>query len=219
MNQLHDGHRERLRKKFETDALLEDHEILELYLFQSIPRCNTNEIAHRLLQRFGSIRGVLHADISSLEEVEGVGHKTAVQLRVASALVSRYLRSSVNTSGILNDVSELYLYLQSLFAGIAHERVYAVLFNASGRLVGVKQVANGISFLSDVAISSLIHDAVKQNAAALLLAHNHPDGLPFPSEQDRRTTFALRDALRGTGIRLVEHYVIAGDSCHPTLYE
>ena len=219
MNQLHEGHRERLRKKFEAEALLEDHEILELYLFQSIPRCNTNEIAHRLLLRFGSIRGVLHADVAALQEIEGVGHKTAVQLRVASELVARYLRSSVNTAGLLFDRTELYPYLQSLFAGISYERVYAVLFSAAGRLIGVKQIANGISFLSDVAISSLVHDVVKQNAAAFVLAHNHPDNQPFPSEQDRETTVKIRDAVRGTGIRLVNHYVIVGDSCQPILYE
>ena len=214
---VHDGHRERLRKKFR-QGTLEDHELLELLLFFSIPRRNTNEIAHALLKRFGSLSAVLRADESALQSVEGIGATSALQIRTVAEMMSRCARQQIDDRQLLSSSSELSSYLQSLFIGSLREKTFLLLFNASNRLVACEMLGEGNATLVPVCLRRVIELALQKGAAAAVLAHNHADGIVAPSEEDVRATERIGDALEGVGVRFIEHYIVTPDRCIPILH-
>ena len=110
---IHDGHRERLRKKFK-EGNIEDHELLELLLFSSIPRRNTNEIAHRLIDKFGSVNGVFNASERALCSVEGVGENSAMLIKTVSKCIERYLMKPNVPNERLDTFSKLEKYKYSI---------------------------------------------------------------------------------------------------------
>ena len=203
--------------KYRADALLEEHEILELLLFESIPRCNTNEIAHRLLDRFGSMRGILNADEEELKQVEGIGARSAFFLRLLPAVISLYLRSGLNTRGLLANRQELCIYMQSLFIGSSTEKLYVMLFGGAGNLRRVVQLDDGLPASSGILLNKLIRIITESKAVSVILVHNHPDGIAAPSAEDTRTTERLKHALLPIGVRLVDHFIIADDTCYSIL--
>ena len=209
----HARHRERLRRKWQTGSRLEKHEFLELMLFSCISRKNTNEIAHALLDRFGSLRGVLQAPEQELLQVRGVGPKTVCFLKLSAEMIARYLEEGVDTRRILRSRGEVCEYLRSLFVGCSEERVYLLLFHQSGRLLACEQVGEGFSSISEVSLKRINQLAVHYDAASAMLAHNHPDGLLRASVQDVRTTEQIREALSLLGVALADHFVVANDRC------
>lgn len=215
---LHDGHRKRLRQKFLKESHLEDHEILELLLFHTIPRQNTNEIAHRLLDRFGSFRGIMEADMAALQEIEGIGAQSAYFLRLQAEVVARYHLGEVDMNGLLSSQRDLYQYLQSLFVGATNERVYLVLFNGSGRVILSRKISEGLTAVADISPSRITNLAVKHGAVAVLIAHNHPGGIAYPSAQDVEVTDIVLDSLQKVNISLIDHFVVTGDGCCPILH-
>ncbi len=212
-SEFHTGHRNRLREKFQNDVHLEDHELLEILLYSSIPRRNTNEIAHALLQRFGSIRGIMDADEASLLEVEGIGSHSAVFLRVVSQIVSRYHFQSASRDVTLSSSSDLSLFMRCLFIGSAKEQVFLLLFNSAGRLFQTKKISSGSAALSGVSLRKIIEIAITNNAASVILVHNHPNGVTLPSEKDIEITEKIKSALENAEITLVDHFLVANDSC------
>ena len=209
----HEGHRERLRKKWRTGSHLEKHEFLELLLFSCISRQNTNEIAHALLDRFGSLRGVLNAPEQELLQVKGVGPKTVFFLKLSAEMVARYLEEGVDTRRIFRSRGEVCDYLRSLFVGCAEERVYLLLFHQSGRMLACEQVGDGFSSISEVSLKRINQLAVHYDAGSVMLAHNHPDGRSNPSVQDVKTTEKIREALALLGVALADHFIVANDRC------
>lgn len=214
----HDGHRERLRNKFITSPdSLEDHELLELLLFYAIPRCNTNETAHDLIDRFGSLQGVLDANLSSLVGVKDVGNKTALYLRVVSEVLSRYERASHELSGQIDTYAELGDYLRSLFVGTENEQTFLLLFDNSKRLILCEKIGEGYSSGNVISMREIAYLALSNNAAGVVLAHNHPNGRATPSGEDIMATNRLKSVLNSMDITLIDHFVIAGKDCVPII--
>ena len=215
----HDGHRERLRNKFITSPdSLEDHELLELLLFYAIPRCNTNETAHDLIDRFGSLQGVLDANFSSLVGVKDVGDKTALYLRVVSEVLSRYERASHELSGRIDTYAELGDYLRSLFVGTENEQTFLLLFDNSKRLILCEKIGEGYSSGNVISMRDIAYLALSNNAAGVVLAHNHPNGRATPSGEDIMATNRLKSVLNSMDITLIDHFVIAGKDCVPIIH-
>lgn len=212
----HNGHRERLRKKLSQGAL-EDHELLELLLFYSIPRHNTNEIAHALLRRFGSLDAVLCADVSALMQVAGIGEQSALHLRAVAAVMARCEQSRADERRLLSSYEELERYLQALFIGSLREKTFLLLFNAASRLVSCELLGEGDATRTPLCSRRVVELALNKNAAAAVLAHNHADGLIFPSQEDGHATVRIADALEAVGVRLIDHYIVTPDRCVPIL--
>ena len=219
MKPLHDGHRDRLRRKFNSNMPLEKHELLELLLFYAIPRRNTNEIAHRLLNRFGSMRGVLDADISQLTKVEGVGFQTALFLRVISAVSATAHTEQGCKLRRISTEDELQRYVTGLFLTSTQEEIYLLLFSGTGHLIHTEHLATGITSASEFSLHRAVQLACEYQASSVVLAHNHPLGLPVPSDLDTETTERFRFALHTAGIELINHYIVCGDDCVPILYD
>ena len=210
---VHDGHRARKKEQFRTHGLdaFADHEALELLLFYAIPRVDTNPIAHRLIERFGSLDGVLSAPPEELEKVEGVGESAATLLSLILPLVRCSRMTAAKTPVILGTTQAAGEYFIDLFFGMREERLYEACLDAKGKLLRCAKVADGSVDAVNVNIRVIVENALKCGASAVVLSHNHPSGVALPSEDDNATTLAVYDALRTVDIRLLDHIIVADD--------
>lgn len=215
----HAGHRKRLRKKWNDGVRLEKHEFLEMLLFYPIARRNTNEIAHDLLNRFGSFQAILDAPEEDLMKVSGVGQETVRFLRTLAEFVARYQEERVNKNYVFRSYAELCSYLSTLFIGQSKEQVYLLLFNNSGRLLLTEKVGDGFASMSEISLKRINQLAVSFAASSAVLVHNHPNGLTEPSVQDVQTTKQIRQALDLLGVTLTDHIVVSRDSYVSILHE
>ena len=214
----HDGHRKRLRNRFITSAeSFEDHELLELILFYAIPRKNTNEIAHRLLLRFGSLKGVLDASIQALTDVEDIGESTAIYIKAISALVLKYHISEQKSEDLLKTPDALATFLKSLFIGTQNESSYILLFDNSKRLITCSKIGEGFSMEHTLSMRKAALTAITSNATSAILVHNHPNGRAFPSGDDIHATNKAKMIFEALGITLMEHFIVANDECRPII--
>lgn len=214
---LHDGHRKRLRRKAKNSAL-EDHELLELLLFYAIPRRNTNDIAHVLLQRFGSFQALVNADTAALCSVHGIGENAACLIKTVGEIMSRCEKNRADSRHLLSSFSELSRYLSSLFIGSSSEKTFLLLFNPSNRLIGCEKISDGIVTVTPLSIRKILDLSLQSNASSVLLAHNHPDGIVEPSEEDLCSTQKILQSLADIGVRLVDHYIVTPNSCLAILH-
>ena len=216
---MHSGHRERMREKFLRSGAeaLEDHELLEMLLFFSIPRKNTNELAHSLISRFGSLRAVLDASAQKLMSVDGVGESTAVLIKLVAAALFRYNLGGGELKIKLDSYSAVSGFVKDLFVGESEEKVYVVMLNNSLGLIGYKTLGSGGIKLSVAHSRELLEDCILSNAAYVIMAHNHPDGVALPSGIDIEATQTFHNALRYAGMDLIDHFVVADGRCTPIL--
>ncbi|MBR3560115.1 MAG: DNA repair protein RadC [Oscillospiraceae bacterium] len=208
---VHDGHRARKRAQFREHGLdaFAEHEVLELLLFYAIPRADTNPVAHRLLERFGSLDGVLAAPPEELERVEGVGANAATLLTLILPLVRRSRLTAGHTPVILGTTRAAGEYFVELFFGMREERLYEACLDAKGKLLRCVKVADGSVDAVNINIRVIVENALKCGASAVVLSHNHPSGVALPSADDNATTLAVYDALRTVDIRLLDHIIVA----------
>ncbi len=210
----HTGHRERMKAEFLARGLegWPDHRVLELLLFYTIPQGDVNDLAHELVERFGSLAGVLDASVEELKKVKGVGDHTAVFLRMLPAVLGRYQGARTRLSAIINSPEEAYAWLEPYFFGARNEMVYVLCLDGKRQVLGVRKVAEGSIELAEVNTRRIAEEAIGLRAAQIYVAHNHVSNLAIPSQADWLTTDTLRSALRPIGIELIDHLVfVDGD--------
>ena len=209
---IHDGHREKMRRRFQETGLegFADHEALELLLYYAIPRRDTNELAHRLLTRYGSLSALLQAPIEDLRRVEGVGESAAVLLKLVPAFVYKAQRSAGQET-VLNSTEKAGRYLLTCFAGERNEVIYQLCLDRKGKLLARKRLSEGGSAAAELNIRRLVENALLSSASAVILSHNHPSGIAPPSREDYATTQQAQDALRTIGVELLDHIIVAED--------
>lgn len=206
----HAGHRLKLKKRFLNEGLegFEEHNILELILFFAIPRRDTNEIAHELLHHFGSFSRVFEASVEELCKIEGIGEHAAHLIKTYPAVAKRYYQDRFKAEDSLPEYHKLGQDLVLRFGGINHEQVYALFYDNSlgfrGQTLLHEGDINSVSF----SFRKLCDAAMKHNAAYLILAHNHPHGLPIASSEDLNTTSRVQDFLSQMNITLIDHFII-----------
>lgn len=210
----HTGHRERMKAEFLARGLegWPDHRVLELLLFYTIPQGDVNDLAHELVERFGSLAGVLDASVEELKKVKGVGDHTAVFLRMLPAVLGRYQGARTRLSAIINSPEEAYTWLEPYFFGARNEMVYVLCMDGKRQVLGVRKVAEGSIEMAEVNTRRIAEEAIGLRAAQIYVAHNHVSNLAIPSQADWLTTDTLRGALRPIGIELIDHLVfVDGD--------
>lgn len=207
---IHDGHRGKMRRRFQETGLVgfADHEALELLLFYAIPRRDTNAMAHALLERYGSLEAVLNAPAEDLQKVNGMGEGAAVLVRLVPALAERS-RMQERGPVILSSTERAGDYLLRRFEGKKHEAVYQLCLDRKGKLLVAKLLTEGDVNGADLNIRRLVENALLANASAVILSHNHPSGVALPSGEDFTTTDRVRTALESVGVELVDHIIVA----------
>ena len=205
----HSGHRQRMRERYLKQGLsgFAPHEVLELLLFYAIPQKNVNPIAHALIDRFGSVYGVLNA---SPQQVEGIGEYAATFLSLLQDAARLAARTRETDRVKLSKRQAAVDYCIRLLHGEKRELFYAVCLN--GRMETLSDVLIAKGSLSDVsAYPRIVMDAVlTHNAHAVLLCHNHPSGSVVPSPQDLEATGILSSLLSEIEVVLVDHLIVAG---------
>lgn len=209
----HDGHRERLKERFVEYGLdnFNDVNVLELLLFYSIPRRDTNEIAHKLLDRFGSLDAVLDASVQELCEVDGIGKNTAVLMRLIPQISKRSACSRTRDITVFNCSSAAGRYLVPLLGGEKTEKMLMLCLNAQKRLISCVELGSGVVDSVNLNVRQLVEAAMKTRASSVIIAHNHPSGHLMPSREDELITRRVRDALQLVEITLDDHLIIGGE--------
>ena len=209
--QIHSGHRMRMRSKFLESGLdgFETHESLELLLYYCIPRKDTNAIAHRLLDSFGSLSAVLDAPIDALKEC-GLSENAAILLKLVPQMSRLYLddRQSCDKVVDLENIGERLLHK---FIGRDYEAVVLLLLDVKYKEVFCGVINKGSVNSCDLYIRKIIENAMIYNASYAVLAHNHPSGLALPSRADIGSTKTVASALSLVGVRLLDHIVVADE--------
>lgn len=207
---LHEGHRERLRKRFrEAESFdgFEEHQILELLLFYVIPRRDTNEMAHKLINRFGSLARVMDASYEELMEFSFINENAAVLLKFMPSLISVY-HNSGSIGKIYDNSKKLEELFKPCFAGLNHEEFRVACFSPKLELLTNERICEGGPTESKVDIRKLMEIAIKSNAAFIAVAHNHPKGDPTPSTVDIRVTKCIKEAMNAVDITLIDHIIV-----------
>ena len=211
---VHEKHRKRVREEFEISGFnLETppHKIVEMMLFYSIPRKDTNTTAHNLMDEFKTITNLLDARPEDIVKVEGAGQSTATFLKFVRFLANYYIteKTKVTRKGIEFDA--IYAHLFSRYIGTNNEVVAITSFDNAGRFIEFDIIGEGD--ISSVGISSrkIIETALKRKAAAVILTHNHPKGQALPSPEDLEATKTIRKILKGVKVELLDHMIIADD--------
>ena len=214
MANVHEGHREKLRNRFIKDKgfeNFEDHQILELLLFYAKAQADTNPLAHELLDRFGSLKGVLEARPEQLMTVSGIGPQAATLISMVVPLTRVWHRCAMESPEQISNSREAESYCLSILAGERTERFYVVSLNAQCKVLGRRKISEGS--LSEVSAypRMVMETALNYNAHSVLLCHNHPGGTCAPSPEDITSTIQLQQLLNGVGILLLDHIIVAND--------
>ena len=207
-------HRKRLRERFLKNGLagFAEHEAVELLLTLAVPRRDVKQPAKALLARFGNLRGVLDAPRAELQGVAGVGEVAAIALHVIRAAATLYLQqASEDAPEVLTDPQLLSDFWRARIGALKHE-VFAVAYlDSAGRLLrdGVETLQEGTIDRAAVYPRRVAEAALRREAAAIVLAHNHPNGRLQPSEHDKLITRAIVLAAQAIGLRVVDHLIVA----------
>uniref|UniRef100_A0A7C5V324 DNA repair protein RadC n=1 Tax=Caldicellulosiruptor owensensis TaxID=55205 RepID=A0A7C5V324_9FIRM len=212
-NNLHEGHRERLKRRFIEQGLdgFEDHQVLELLLFFSIPRKDTNDVAHRLISTFGSISNVFEAHPKDLQKVNGVGKNSAILISLISQISRRYLADKNRKTFQLRNVEVASEYIKSLFVGRKNEVFYVICLDTQLNVIYSAPLFEGTVKEAVVYPRKVVECVIRYNASSVILAHNHPGGSVKPSMDDINTTQKIVNALSTIGVAVNDHFIVAGD--------
>ncbi len=207
---IHAGHRTRLRERFFQSGLdsFADHEVLELILSYAIARKDTNELAHRLLDNFGSLFAVLSAEKEELCKIPGIGEISA-SLLCLFAPVARRLFTQQHEETFLTTSVQAARYISSLLFGRKTECLYLICMDSSYRVLHKCIVMEGSIDAVPVSTREIVAIALRHNATRLILAHNHPSGNILPSRQDIIITQNLVEILSGVEIQLNDHIIVS----------
>ena len=217
---IHNGHRQRLMDRFRENGLDEFNSIqaLELLLFFSIPRRDTNELAHHLLDRFGSLSRVMDASLEELMEVPGVGLNTATLLHLVKEGGRFYQVDRAKRDSLVRTMDDCARYLMPHFIGKQQELVYLLCLDASCNVIACREVGEGEVNAAVVSPRRVVEVALAEKASSVVLAHNHPSGVAIPSPEDVTVTRRLSSALAAVDVVLLDHLVVA-DNDYVSLVE
>lgn len=212
----HEGHRQRLRERFLKSGFagFAEHEIVELLLTLCIPRRDVKPAAKTLLCHFGSLRAVLDAPIADLQQVPGIGEVAPVALRIIRETANLYLQQQAEQATVLASTDSLTTFWRSRLGGLRNEVFEVAYLDSACKLIrnGVETLEEGTVDRAAVYPRRVIEAALRRGAAALVCAHNHPNGDVRPSDQDKVLTRALVLAANTVQLKLLDHLIVSPDA-------
>ena len=210
---IHYGHRKRVKQNVSENGFshLEDHKLLELLLFYSIPQADTNELAHQLITEFGSLDEVFKADINRLKKVNGVGESTAVMLAAMGETFTRVSKVKSNKKYVYKTHEDFKNLAVSRLSNQMNEKVMIFCFDSAKRLKKEIVISEGNESTSSVDVRKAVQAVIDCNATSAVLAHNHPEGACEPSGSDIDSTRAVCVMFRKLGFILADHIIVGVD--------
>ena len=211
---VHGGHRKRMFEKYDQSPFdgFPDHEVLEMLLFYVIPQRNTNDIAHQLLQDFGTLQNVLNAPPERLMRIKNVGPAAARYLNLWGNALDKIIRDMKKPPKKLTQ-SNLKQYLDKLFAGESQEVFYIICLDLNDVILGCKRLSEGSFESVDIDPAKAVRTALDYGSPQVVFVHNHPSGIDEASNADIQATKILNDAMRFMGIHMRDHIIYTGDKC------
>lgn len=211
---VHDGHRSRLKERFTAYGLdnFNDLNVLELLLFYAIPRRDTNELAHALLDHFGSLDAVFEASVHELRAVPGIGDNAAALISLVPEIAKRCAVSRTRNLTTFAGSSQTAQYLIPRLGLEKAEKALLLCLNPQKQLICCTELGSGVVDNVSLNVRLVVESALKARASSVILAHNHPSGNPSPSRDDELLTRRIREALQLVEITLDDHIIIGGQS-------
>ena len=209
-NKRHKGHRQRMRERVQSYGLdsLAEHEALEYVLYLTNAQKDTNGIAHDLIDRFGDFAAVLEASEEELCTVEGVGPSTARMLHLLPQISRYYGRSRTSTTRCIKTTEQMGNYLMAKFAWSDYERAMLVSLDSRKRVRAAVWLREGTSDRVSLDIKNVVAAAIKGGTDAVVLCHNHPNGVALPSLEDMDATGSIARALGLVNVHLLDHFIL-----------
>ncbi len=208
---IHKGHRQRVKKRFLKEGLdsFAEHEVLELLLFYAIPQKDTNEIAHELLEKFGSLDNVLSAKVHELCKVKHIKEEVATFLNFIGQLRGRIAVRTKKKN--IRDIDEAGEFCCELLKEYTEERLILISLNGKMDVLGVDTISKGDFSSTVVNIRKIVEIALERRAISVILTHNHPGDTVHPSDSDLTSTGHIMRVLEGMGIQFTDHIICSGD--------
>jgi DNA repair protein RadC len=204
------GHRQRLKDRFVAGGpeALPDYELLELVLFNAIPRRDTKPVAKRLIERFGSFAEVVNAPPERLKEVKGVGDAAIVQLKLVRAGALRLMQGGIMQRPVLASWTAVLDYCRAAMGFEAREQFRILFLDKKNRLIADEVQQEGTVDHTPVYVREIVKRSLELSASAIILVHNHPSGDPTPSRADIDMTRQIVDAARPLGVTIHDHIIV-----------
>ena len=208
---MHENHRQRMMDRCQKTGFdsFADHEILEMLLYYSKPRCDTNETAHLLLEQFGRIDGVFEATPEELMQIDGIGQSSAVLMQLIRESARRYTKAVMQNRKRFMHIREVAEFANSCFVGSTTEQLYLFLFNNGMEMIDSVLLTTGTINSAEMPARLMLEKAIHKRASCAVLAHNHPHGIAVPSDSDIQLTYHAAEVLGLINIPLLEHLVFA----------
>ncbi len=215
MQNINNGHRNRLRQRMQKEGLstFQDHEVLELLLFQCIPRRDTNKLAHQLLDAFGSFAGILDASPQQLMTIDGISEVTACFLSSLKEIWQRYKKSNAERPS-LGTVADIVRYTHVLISESYVEKLVVAYVDFQSRFLAKDEFTSNEVDTVNFDTKQIISTALRVNAAGVMLFHCHPKGVCAPSKADTEFTRSMLYMLGALNIPLLEHIIFNDQGQH-----
>jgi DNA repair protein RadC len=219
-NNIHKEHRKRVKENVAKNGFshLEEHKLLELLLFYSIPRVDTNETAHNLLNEFGSLEEIFKASHYRLKRVDGVGDNTALMLNTIGEIFSRIQTKEPEKKIRYKDVNVLKECCVEMLRGANVEKIILYCFDASWRLKKHSIISDGTETAATIDIAKIVQIVLDTGAPLAVISHNHPEGAAEASAADIDATRNIAVMLRKLGVYLADHVIVGGNGDAYSMY-
>ncbi len=211
MKNPHEGHRLRMKEEFLAhgfDKSTPPHKVLELLLFYCIPRCDTNVIAHELIDKYKTLSGVLDAPIEEILQFKGFTRKNVGLLKMIMPIAAIYRDEKQTKLTGFSDYCEIGQYLSEKFSGLTSEKFGVLFLDAAGRCLGFEFLGDGELNSVGIPTRKLISRVIESHATAVILAHNHPSGIALPSYEDAQSTKSAAETLAKIDAKLLDHIIV-----------
>ena len=208
---IHEGHRQKVRDRYYKGGLdcMPDHNVLEMLLFFGIPYKDTNEIAHRLMEKFGSFSSVLRADRADLKNVKGMTENAACLLSMLLPVFKRYTDDLMNEKPTLETTEQIVSFIRPRFLDATNEKVYLICFDCNHALISVRFIDEGDVASANINLRAIASAVIETKAASAVLVHNHPNSISLPSQADISATKKAYEFLSMLKVRLLDHIIIS----------
>jgi DNA repair protein RadC len=203
-------HRKRLREKFlksGTEAFHE-YEILELLLTYAIPRKDVKPQAKEFLREFGSLKGVVDADIDDLIKIKGIGKDSAILVKLVKEIAALYLKQKAKEKKQVTCTTELLDFCRTVMGAKKDEEFCVIYLDAQNQIIEFETIQRGVVNQAVVYPRQVLESALKKKASAIILAHNHPSGHVRPSDADIRLTKTIQETAKVLDILVHDHIII-----------